>query len=229
MRKIFQQELAEIGDDIASMAVKVADAVRVAGEAFCEADVEKAEIVIDADNRIDELEIGVERLCLSVLSRQAPVATDLRLVVSAMRLSATLERMGDLARHIAYLARTAFPNAAASGAMAELFGTMSASATSITAKLAVLMDNHDLELAEEIVREDDDLDAALQKSFEILADPSVEFTRQEVVDAVLAARFFERIGDHAVSGAQRISYLVTGDLNASASFGTDIHDAPPLN
>ena len=229
MRKIFQQELAELGDDIASMADKVAEAVKTAGAAFRDADVEKAESVIDADKRIDELEEGVERLCLSVLSRQAPVATDLRLVVSAMRLSATLERMGDLARHIAFIARTAFPNPPSSGPLAELFGEMSARAESITAKLAVLMESHDLGLAEEIVHDDDALDAALDRSFELLADDGQDYTRQEVVDAVLAARFFERIGDHAVSGAKRISYLVTGDLDSSALLGTETNDGAPLN
>ena len=229
VRKIFPQELAELGDDIASMAEKVAEAVKVAGAAFRDADVEGAEQVIDADNRIDELEEGVERLCLSVLSRQAPVATDLRLVVSAMRLSATLERMGDLARHIAFIAREAFPNQPASGPMADLFVEMSSEAESITAKLAVLMDTHDLELAEEIISDDDRLDAALDRSFELLADPNVDMPRQQVVDAVLAARFFERIGDHAVSGAKRISYLVTGDLDASASFGADSPGETPIN
>src|SRR5660397_117771 len=86
------------------MGEQVAAAIAKAGQAMREADLQLAEEVIDDDNRIDDLEDHIEQMSLIMLARQQPVATDLRLVVSAIRLSATLERMGDLARHVALVA-----------------------------------------------------------------------------------------------------------------------------
>ncbi|HZK04645.1 MAG TPA: phosphate signaling complex protein PhoU [Actinomycetaceae bacterium] len=221
MRKIFQQELSELGDDLAAMAEKVAEAVRGAGEALREVDIEKAEKVIDADNRIDEYEDTIEAMCLSLLALQQPVATDLRLVVSAMRLSATLERMGDLARHVAYMVRSRYPEAVSSGPMLELISGMTIKASEVTNQFVELMDTHDLDAAHAIHVEDDYLDDALTRSFDLLTVQNVELTRQEVVDAVLLIRFLERIGDHCVSGADRIMYLVTGDLDRSVTAPVD--------
>ncbi|MDO5496066.1 MAG: phosphate signaling complex protein PhoU [bacterium] len=217
MRKIFQQELTELGDDLLAMSHKVAEAVRVAGEALREADIEKAERVIDADNRIDEYEDSIEAMCLSLLARQQPVATDLRLVVSGMRLSATLERMGDLARHVAYMSRARYPEQVCEGPMFDLISEMTEYATDITSELPRLLDSHDLEIAAEIRRKDDNLDEALKRAFELLNVEQVELKRHEVVDAVLLTRFLERLGDHTVSGANRMEYLVTGDLDLSVT------------
>ena len=221
MRKIFQQELADLGDDIFAMSKKVAEAVRVAGESLREADIEKAERVIDADNRIDEYEDSIEALCLSLLARQQPVATDLRLVVSGMRLSATLERMGDLARHVAYMARARYPEHVCEGPMFELISDMTLYATEVAEDLVRLLDTHDLEIAEGIRQKDDNLDNALKRSFELLNVEQVELARHEVVDSVLLTRFLERLGDHCVSGANRLEYLVTGDLDSSVTGGAD--------
>lgn len=227
MRKIFQQELGELGDDLMAMASKVTEAVRSAGEALREADIEKAEQVIDADDRIDEYEDTIEALCLSLLARQQPVATDLRLVVSAMRLSATLERMGDLARHVASMTRARFPEKVSSGPMFDLLSEMTLAATDVCEDLLELMDTHDLHLAERIHAKDVTLDTALRRSFELMMVENIELTRQEVVDAVLLTRFLERIGDHCVSGANRVSYLVTGDLDQSALTSLD-EDGPAI-
>lgn len=219
MRKIFQQDLEELGDDLLAMAQKVAEAVASAGEALREVDIEKAERVIDADNRIDEYEDSIEAAAISMLALQSPVATDLRLVVSAIRLSATLERMGDLARHVAFITRSRFPESASSGEMEALLHRMSVSATEMVQMLVRLMEEHSLELIDEISTKDDELDSALQESFALLAREDIELQRQEVVDAVLLARFLERLGDHVVSGALRIQYLVTGDLDKSVYAG----------
>lgn len=217
MRKIFHQELGELGDDILAMARKVAEGVSGAGVALRDADIELAERVIDGDNRIDEYERTIESLALLLLARQAPVATDLRLVVSAMRLATTLERMGDLARHVASIVRSRYPRTVAHGEMFTLISEMTVAATEITGKLVELMENHDLELANAIESSDDLLDNALTRSFELIADESLDLSRQEIVDAVLLCRFLERIGDHSVSGAARVEYLVTGDLDASVT------------
>ena len=152
MREIFHREREELGDHLVEMGRKVAEAVDHAGRALREADLELAQAVIDADNRIDELEDQIEHMSLTMLARQQPVATDLRLVVSALRLSATLERMGDLARNIASIARSRYPDVASSGPMLDALTEMSHAASDITHMLLALMENHDIALVGRIAR-----------------------------------------------------------------------------
>ena len=223
MREIFHRELEELGDHLVEMGRKVAEAVDHAGRALREADLELAQAVIDADNRIDELEDQIEHMSLTMLARQQPVATDLRLVVSALRLSATLERMGDLARNIASIARSRYPDVASSGPMLDALTEMSHAASDITHMLLALMENHDSALVGRIAHRDDTLDNLLDVTFKLLASDE-PLSRQEVVDAVLLSRFLERLGDHCVSGAKRVGYLVTGDLDASVLLRDDEPD-----
>lgn len=215
MREIFHRELEELGDRLLDMAHKVAEAVTKSGESMRDSDLELAEQVIDADKRIDELEDEIETASLTMLARQQPVATDLRLVVSALRLSATLERTGDLAGHVAFITRSRYPEPVATGPMFETLCEMSRVATEIVSELVDLMEQHELGQVHRIAVRDDRLDELLDRTFAILADDTVELTRQQVVDAVLLSRFLERIGDHCVSGAKRVGYLVTGDLDSS--------------
>lgn len=223
VREIFHRELEELGDKLVEMGHKVAEAVDHAGRALREADLELAQAVIDADNRIDELEDEIEHMSLTMLARQQPVATDLRLVVSALRLSATLERMGDLARNIASIVRSRYPDSASSGSMLDALTEMSHAASDITHMLIELMEKHEVGLVSRIAHRDDTLDRLLDVTFKLLASDE-PLTRQEVVDAVLLSRFLERLGDHCVSGAKRVGYLVTGDLDASVLLRDDEPD-----
>lgn len=216
MRKIFQQELEEIGDDLLTLGALVAEAVDKAGRSLKGADLRLAEEVIAGDREIDELESKIESACLTMLALQQPVATDLRIVVAALRMSATLERMGDLARHVAFAARGAYPNHVANGPLFETLSQMADVATILVGKLVILMDDHNLELVTEIDTQDNELDALLRDTFDLLIRQQVDASRQQVVDAVLLSRFLERLGDHSFSAAKRVAYLVTGDLNASA-------------
>jgi len=124
VREIFMQELAQVGEDLQRMSRLVIDAIEKASTALQTADLQLAEQVIRADEQIDEIERSLDEQCISLLARQAPVATDLRVVIAALRMSATIERMGDLARHIAYVARGRYPEVAPSPAMQEIFAQM---------------------------------------------------------------------------------------------------------
>ena len=97
MRVIFNEELKQVADDLDRMAQNVRKAIKGAGEALLNQDVEAAQTVIDGDIEIDALESSVIDQCVKLLAKQNPVATDLRVVVSTMRLASTFERMGDLA------------------------------------------------------------------------------------------------------------------------------------
>ena len=105
MREMYTQELTQLGNHMARMAHQVARAINRASRALEEGDVALAEQTIDADERIDALAYTVDETCTDLLALQAPVAGDLRLIVTGLRMAQTLERMGDLARNIAAVAR----------------------------------------------------------------------------------------------------------------------------
>lgn len=214
MRAIFDQELEQIGDDLLRMSRHVADAIRDASEALRTADLELAQRVIDADAKVDELERELDERCVLLLARQQPVATDLRTIVSALRISASIERMGDLARHIAQVVRLRYPEPAVPASAQRLFDGLAEAAVKVGTDVVTLLETHDLELASAVERDDDVLDGLHTQTFRLTLADSWQGSTAETVDVTLLARFFERFGDHAVSVARRITYLVTGDLVA---------------
>ncbi|VEI13134.1 phosphate signaling complex protein PhoU [Trueperella bialowiezensis] len=210
MREQFRQEMKELTDTLVLQAQAASKAITGAAASLKDANLALAERVIDADHTIDMLERDIDEMGVSLLARQAPVASDLRTVVSALRLSATLERMGDLARHVAYVARGRFPKTVASGEVQELFENMADKAAQVGQLVAKLVETQDLSLADEIIAGDDALDDMHAKTFEFALDESLELSRQEIVDVILLGRYLERFGDHGVSVAHRMRFLVTG-------------------
>ncbi len=217
MRAIFRQELEQLGDNLIEMSQLVATAVQKAAKALADADLALAEQVIDEDEHINELERTVDEMCVSLLARQQPVATDLRVVVTGLMMSTTLERMGDLARHVAYVARGRYPRTAASGDLQKLLNKMGKAATEMAKLVVSLMESRDLSEAARIETDDDHLDQLHREVFTRVLNKDNELDRQELIDIILLARFLERFGDHCVSLARRTSFLVTGDLSNSVS------------
>ncbi|WP_136194233.1 MULTISPECIES: phosphate signaling complex protein PhoU [Actinomyces] len=210
MRDIFNQELKQLGTDLASMAAQVATAIERAAESLRTGDIIVAEQVIDADERINDLQRDIDDMCVMLLARQQPVDRDLRNVISALRMAQTLERQGDLARHVAAIARGRYPLPPAPEPIFGLMVKMADAAVQAGRDVRTLIDTQDLELAAEIQRRDAELDALHRQSFQMILDPEIELTRQQVVDAVLMGRFLERFGDHSTSVARRMAYLVSG-------------------
>jgi phosphate transport system protein len=214
VRAIFDAELEQVGDDLLQMSRHVADAIRDASEALTSGDLELAERVIEADAKVDELERQLDERCVMLLARQQPVATDLRVIVSALRMSASIERMGDLARHIAQVVRLRYPQPALPDAARQVFSELSRAAIKVSTDIVELLETRDLQLASAVERDDDVLDTLHTETFRLTLADSWTGSTAETVDVTLLARFFERFGDHAVSVARRITYLVTGDLDA---------------
>lgn len=219
MREIFEAELKQLGDDLVAMSRRVEHAIGAAGEALLRQDLALAESVIADDLAIDALERDLDERCVLLLAQQQPVATDLRVVVSALRMSATLERMGDLARHVAQVARGRYPNAAIDPALTGVFTEMNEAARRVAQRTTQVLTSHDLTEAEGIERDDDLLDSLHEETFRVLLGGSWTGTPQQTVDVTLLGRYYERFGDHAVSVARRIVYLVTGEF-ASDGPGT---------
>ncbi|WP_434081506.1 phosphate signaling complex PhoU family protein [Sanguibacter sp. Z1732] len=140
------------------------------------------------------------------------MATDLRVVVSGLRISASIERMGDLARHVAQVARLRYPEKVLPESIQPLFDEFAVAAEKVAVDLVELLQSHDLDKAAQVEKDDDILDELHRQSFTSTLGPDWDGNVSQTVDVTLLGRFYERFGDHAVSVASRITYLVTGDL-----------------
>ena len=211
MRHLFIAELQQLGDDLVSMAQQVEQAIVHAGNALRDQDIALAETVIAEDVAIDEMERVLDERCINLLAQQQPVATDLRTVVSGLRMSASLERQGDLARHIAQVTRARYPEPVVPEHLRPVFDQLDAAATSVAKQVTILLDTHDVALAKQIEQDDDLLDNLHQQLFNEVLRPEWTGSAQQTVDVTLLSRYYERFGDHAVALARRVVYLVTGE------------------
>ena len=211
MREVFQQELADVQDRLVRVADLVADSIDKATTAFTTQDVALAESVIAEDHLIDELAAGLDELAINILARQQPVARDLRIVVSALRISASLERMGDMAEHIAQLSRYRFPEKVVPKSLRPTFKEMGRLDVAIARKLTRLLESEDPDLAEEIRNDDDRIDELHLSVFDQVLGETWKGAATDTVDATLASRYHERFAAHAVSISKKVQYLQTGD------------------
>ncbi|KQX07808.1 MULTISPECIES: phosphate signaling complex protein PhoU [unclassified Leifsonia] len=211
MREVFQLELREVQDRLVEISELVAKSIDKATRAFNESDVTLAEECIEDDARIDELAVALDELAITILARQNPVARDLRIVVSALRISASLERMGDLATHIAQLARYRFPDKVVPKSLRPTFAEMGRLDVEIARKLTELLSSQEVELAETIRNDDDKIDALHLSVFDKVLGEKWKGETVDTVDATLASRYHERFADHAVAIAKKVQYLATGE------------------
>ncbi|MBN9183821.1 MAG: phosphate signaling complex protein PhoU [Microbacterium sp.] len=211
MREVFHQSLEEVQDRLVEIADLVTAAIDKATTAFAPSDVSLAEEVIDADSVIEEKAVALDELAIEILARQQPVARDLRIVVMSLRVSASLERMGDIAEHIAQLTRMRYPERAIPKGLKSTFTKMGELDVEVARRLSDLLRTQDLAIADTIRNADDDIDELHVSVFEKVLSDSWQGEASATVDATLASRYLERFGDHAVSVAKKVVYLATGD------------------
>ncbi|MEU1529822.1 phosphate signaling complex protein PhoU [Streptomyces fagopyri] len=211
MRKAYHEELGSIGDGLVEMANLVGSAIGLATTALLDADLKLAESVISADSRIDDLHRDLEDRAIAILARQQPVATDLRVVVTSLRMSADLERGGDLAEHVAKLARMRFPEKAVPRDLRRTVLEMGQLAQRLMAQAAEVIITQDVEAALQLEKDDDRMDELHRMVFQHLLDDQWHHGVETAVDVTLVGRYYERFADHAVSVARRVIYLVTGE------------------
>lgn len=210
MRDAFHDDLDKVSDDLVEMTNMVGAAMRRATTALLETDLTTAESVIAADDDIDSLRREVDDRAVDLLARQQPVATDLRMVVTAMHMSSDIERMGDLARHIAKAARRRYPDCAVPEQLHDTIRQMAETADRLVTATGKAIADKDIHGAIEIQSIDDRMDELHRKIFSELLDQSWDHGTEAAVDTTLISRYYERFGDHAVAVANRIVYLVTG-------------------
>ncbi|GAA0201313.1 phosphate signaling complex protein PhoU [Glutamicibacter creatinolyticus] len=211
MRKVFQADLQQIGEDLIEMSQRVAEAMERAWDSLANADVDLAQEVIAEDAKIDFLQTQLDERAIDTLALQGPVASDLRMIVGSLRMSASLERMGDLARHLAQLARLRFPKRAVPSAISETFSKMAQLDIRIARELGRLLDTRDLAIASQIIELNRELDKLHSSVFQIIAEENWQEDAPTTVDVSLTSRYLERFGDHGVSVARKVTYLVTGE------------------
>jgi phosphate transport system protein len=211
MREGFQADLVEIGRVLVSMAEAVRTAMSRATDALLSADGTAAQLVVDRDQEIDARHRLVEERVNEVLARQAPVAGDLRLVVSALHIAGDLERMGDLADHVARTALRRHPAPAVPQELVGVFRQMGNVADRLAGEMTTVLSSPDAARAAGLEHADDDMDALHRQLFEALLGPGWPHGVEPAVDAALLGRFYERYADHAVNAGRHIVYLLTGE------------------
>jgi len=212
MRDVYQEQLDELADGLAGMCEQVADALAKATTALLNNDLQLAEEVISQDIRIDEIRDTAESKAFALLALQAPVATDLRIVVSAIHGAGDIERMGDLALHIAQAARRRHPNPVLPAEIAPYFAEMGRVGVALAQKAGAVIRTRDLAAAAQLESDDDAMDDLHRHMFTVLMGPDWTHGVAPAVDVTLLARFYERYADHAVAVARRIVYVVTGRM-----------------
>jgi phosphate transport system protein len=211
MRDAYHEKLDAIGDQLVEMARLAGSAMERASTALLDADVVLAESVIAQDREVDRIQHELDGHAFDLLCRQQPVATDLRTIVTSLRMSADLERMGDLARHVAKVARLRHPESAVPADIRGTVREMAAVATRMVAKAGSVIASKDVQTALELERDDDEMDRLHRALFTALLDDQWSHGVEKAIDLTLIGRYYERYADHAVSVARRVVYLVTGE------------------
>jgi phosphate transport system protein len=211
MRDEYRADLLEIGRLLVSMAEAVRAAMARATDALLSADRDAAELVVARDQEVDALYRQVEEKIHEVLARQAPVAGDLRMVVTALHIAGDIERMGDLADHVARTGLRRHPAPAVPQELVGVFRQMGNVADRLAAEMTMVLSSPNATRAAQLDNADDAMDALHRQLFQALLGPGWPHGVEPAVDAALLGRFYERYADHAVNAGRHIVYLVTGD------------------
>jgi phosphate transport system protein len=214
MRDMFHEELEGINTSLLGMAALVKEALTQSCQALVNADLATAEKVIAADDAIDNTQHDLDARIINLMARQQPVATDLRVLVAALRISADLERMGDLAHHVAKLARMRYPNKAVPAELEATINNMGTTNERITEKMITVLQYRDLTRALEIEVDDDEMDKLHRDLISTLVGTTWTHGIESAIDMTLLGRYFERFADHAVSISHRVYFMVTGEYAA---------------
>jgi phosphate transport system protein len=213
LRKEFHQQLDEIRDDIVRLAASVSETVPRATQVLLDGDLEGADYLISGDDEIDTKSIELEERCYDLLALQAPMASDLRQIVTAVKMIGEIERSADLAVNICKASRRIYGidlDPKLRGMIAQM-GEQAA----LLFRLSIdAYKDADVALASALDDIDDLLDRLqvdfIAQIFECHAAHQIELL--VAVQLALVARFYERIGDHGVNIGERVRYMVTGWL-----------------
>jgi phosphate transport system protein len=210
IRSVFQDELDSVSQSLVDLCEKVAGTIQKATQSLLTSDLKLAEEIIASDIAIDDFQHDLDARIIDIVARQQPVASDLRALATALRMSADLERMGDLAHHIAKVTRIRHPQSAIPVEFYLMFESLGQAAEKIARKTAVVINTRNTEMALEVEKDDDEIDDLHRQLITALVAPNWAHGVETAVDLTLLGRYYERYADHAVSVSRRVYFLVTG-------------------
>ncbi len=213
IRSVFQEELDGVSQSLVDLTNMVSDSIHKATQALISADLKLAEEVITNDEKVDNYQHDLDSRIIDIIARQQPVASDLRALVTALRMSADLERMGDLAHHVAKVARLRHPNSAVPNELHATFTQMGSVAEKIARKVGTVIETRNTLLALEVEKDDDEMDSLHREVIAALTSSTWNKGIDSAIDLTLLGRYYERYADHAVSVARRVYFLVTGEYS----------------
>ncbi|MCE5290136.1 MAG: phosphate signaling complex protein PhoU [Nocardiaceae bacterium] len=212
MRVVLNERLSELGGILGQMVSMAGSLMEQATQSLLQADLAVAETVITEYDKLAGLSHRGEERAMSLLARQAPVATDLRSVISAIQIIADIERMGALALHVAQATRRRHPNHVLPEEVNGYFSEMGKIAVGLAAQAKEVLETRNTELAARLSEEDDAMDDLHNHLFTLMMDREWKHSAAEAVDVALLGRYYERFADHAVEVGRRVIFLVTGHL-----------------
>lgn len=212
MRVAYNEQMTELADTLGEMAGLATVAMEKATQALLHADLGLAEQVIGEHEKITELSVIAEERAFALLALQAPVAGDLRSVVSGIQIVSDIDRMGALALHVAKITRRRHPNHVLPEEVNGYFAEMGRIAVALGAGAEEVLETRDPERAAKMQDEDDAMDDLHRHLFSVLMDREWKHGVAAAVDVTLLGRFYERFADHTVEVARRVIFLVTGKM-----------------
>ncbi|MFH5207039.1 phosphate signaling complex protein PhoU [Antrihabitans sp. NCIMB 15449] len=226
MRVAYNEQMAELANLLGEMAGLAGSAMERATQSLLQADLALSEQVITEYDRISELSATAEERAFALLALQAPVATDLRSVVSGIQIVADIDRMGALALHVAKIARRRHPNHVLPEEVNGYFAEMGRIAVALGAAAQEVLVSRDPERAARLRDEDEAMDDLHRHLFSVLMDREWKHGVAAAVDITLLGRFYERFADHAVEVGRRVIFLVTGKLPSDSDDEYGVASAP---
>ena len=217
MRELYHEQLDSVTDELVQMTRLVGSAINRATQALLDADLQLAESVIEGDEAVDALAAEIDDQCFEIAARQAPVATDLRIVMSGIRMSMSVERMGDLAKHVAKQTRLRYPKSSIPPELRGTFAQMGGLAEAICSKTGMVILSKDVSHVSAVESYDDQMDRLHRELFTIVIAPDWPHGVEEAIDVTLLSRYYERFADHAVTVSMRMIHIVTGKSYAEVS------------
>ncbi|MFE6924894.1 phosphate signaling complex protein PhoU [Nocardia sp. NPDC057663] len=212
MRVIYNEQMADLANLLGEMAGLAGQAMEQATQSLLQADLTLAEQVIGEQDRISVMISEAEEKAFALLALQAPVAGDLRQVVSAIQIVGDVNRMGALALHVAKVTRRRHPNHALPESVNGYFAEMGRIAVNMGAGAKEVLETRDPERAAQLNQDDEAMDDLHRHLFTLLMDREWKYGVASAVDVTLLGRYYERFADHAVEIGRRVIFLVTGVL-----------------
>jgi phosphate transport system protein len=211
-RLTFHQQLDEVQRDLIRAAARVMESITRGTEALIALDLAEAQGLIEGDDEVDVLTLDIEDRCFTILARQQPMASDMRAIVTAIRLTSEVERSGDLMVNVAKAIRRLYGGSIP----APLHSLLRAMAEQAVHLFGLAMDAYadgDANLASALDDMDDRLDQLHKDYIQAILELHADVRDVQVaVQLALVGRYYERIGDHAVNIGERVQYMVTGWL-----------------